>query len=136
VLTVYRRFSGVAWAYSREHEKIQVISSWDSMHSFNRNVEKAPTQLFYGKVGNSAKWGHAIAPHETALRWFKLLLLDDEDIPEEVSESTNFQEALELQKLSGKSPTKIITYGIYGTTLFRKSRWLSGRNLFDSANFV
>ena len=79
------------------------------MHSFNRNVEKSPTQLFYGNVGNSAKWGYAIAPHEMALRWFKLLLLDDDDLPDEVSESTNFQEALELQKLSGKSPTEIIS---------------------------
>lgn len=41
------------------------------------------------------------------MKWFKLLLLDEKDVPSEVLESTHYQQAVILQKKTGKSPTEI-----------------------------
>lgn len=85
-----------------------MVRDWKSKILFTSNVEKAPTQLFYGNIGDSANWGYDIGPDEKALRWFKLLILDEGDVPKAVFESSQFQEAQNLQKASGKSPTEII----------------------------
>ncbi|EMT61794.1 Mitochondrial-type heat shock protein 70 [Fusarium odoratissimum] len=85
-------YSGIAWAYSREPEEIELVTSWDSEFNNCSDVEKAPTQLLYDdKKGTS--WGYSIPASEDALKWFKLLLLDSDDVPIMVSKAELLQKS-------------------------------------------
>ncbi|KAF4975290.1 hypothetical protein FZEAL_7903 [Fusarium zealandicum] len=101
-------FSGVAWAYSREPEEIELVTSWDSELNHCSDIEKAPTQLHYGNDEEAISWGYSIPPDKEALKWFKLLLLDTKDLPDGVSDATQIQEAQRLQKSINKDPVEII----------------------------
>ncbi|KAF4416404.1 hypothetical protein FACUT_12593 [Fusarium acutatum] len=85
-------FSGVAWAYSRQPDDIEI----------------APTQLFYDEKAQGVKWGYGFPSENEPLKWFKLLLLETKDIPVEVAASTQLQEARRLKNRVMKDPIKII----------------------------
>jgi molecular chaperone DnaK (HSP70) len=72
------------------------------------DVEKTPTQLFYGEQDEPTKWGYSIPSDKKALRWFKLLLLDDGDIPAHVSDASQLREAREVRTKLNKDPIEII----------------------------
>ncbi|KAM5380198.1 hypothetical protein ACJZ2D_003649 [Fusarium nematophilum] len=100
-------YSGVAWAYSREPEEIELVTSWDAELNHCSDVEKAPTQLFYD--GDSeATWGYSIPSDKSPLKWFKLLLLDEADVPADVSASSQLREARRLQVAADRDPVDII----------------------------
>ncbi|KAM6531674.1 hypothetical protein FSOLCH5_001128 [Fusarium solani] len=101
-------FSGVAWAYSREPDQIELVTSWDSELNHCSDVEKAPTQLYYDKQADDSQWGYSIPADKDPLKWFKLLLLDDRDVPHEVANSAQLREARRLRKELGKDPVEII----------------------------
>ncbi|KAJ4271772.1 hypothetical protein NW762_000478 [Fusarium torreyae] len=101
-------FSGVAWAYSKQPEEIEIVTSWDSELHHCSDVEKAPTQLHYDGNGGKVSWGYAIAPEKEPLKWFKLLLLDDRDLPPDVARSTQLQEARRLRNEANRDPIEII----------------------------
>ncbi|KAJ3530223.1 hypothetical protein NM208_g9420 [Fusarium decemcellulare] len=101
-------FSGVAWAYSREPDAIELVTSWDSELNHCSDVEKAPTQLYYGNDGKEVLWGYSIPTDKDALKWFKLLLLDEKDLPDGISASTQIREARRLQREINKDPIDII----------------------------
>ncbi|KAL2685560.1 hypothetical protein Neosp_006660 [[Neocosmospora] mangrovei] len=102
------RFSGVAWAYSREPDEIELVTSWDSELNRCSDVGKAPTQLYYGNHGDATQWGYSIPIDKDPLKWFKLLLLDDKDVPSEVANSAQLHEARRLRKELNKDPIEII----------------------------
>ncbi|KAI5466203.1 hypothetical protein BGZ63DRAFT_348373 [Mariannaea sp. PMI_226] len=97
-------YSGVAWAYSGEPEDIEIVTSWDSELNNCSDVEKTPTQLYFGDRKNATKWGYFIPPDKKALCWFKLLLLDDADVPPDVSDSTQLDEAQKMRAKINKDP--------------------------------
>ncbi|KAH7218836.1 hypothetical protein DER44DRAFT_835744 [Fusarium oxysporum] len=100
-------YSGIAWAYSREPEEIELVTSWDSEFNNCSDVEKAPTQLLYDdKKGTS--WGYSIPASEDALKWFKLLLLDSDDVPIMVSKSSQMRCAQKLLDKMRKDPVEVI----------------------------
>ncbi|KAF5667436.1 Hsp70 chaperone protein [Fusarium denticulatum] len=100
-------FSGIAWAYSREPEEIELVTSWDSEFNNCSDVEKAPTQLLYDdKKGTS--WGYSIPADKDALKWFKLLLLDSDDVPIMVSKSSQMRCAQKLLDKMKKDPVEVI----------------------------
>ncbi|KAF4462383.1 hypothetical protein FALBO_10812 [Fusarium albosuccineum] len=101
-------FSGVAWAYSREPDTIELVTSWDSELNHCSDVEKAPTQLYYGNDGKQVLWGYSIPTDKDALKWFKLLLLDEKDLPDGISASTQIQEARRLRTEINKDSIDII----------------------------
>ncbi|KAF4966773.1 hypothetical protein FSARC_5590 [Fusarium sarcochroum] len=101
-------FSGIAWAYSREPDDIEVVTSWETQMSHCSDVEKAPTQLFYDKEDKATTWGYSIPPAKEALKWFKLLLLDELDIPTDLSDSTQLREARNLLKKSKKDVVEVV----------------------------
>jgi hypothetical protein len=102
------RFSGVAWAYSGEPDEIEQVTSWDAKLNHCSDVDKAPTQLFYGDCDEETTWGYSVPTDKDALKWFKLLLLDERDVPADVSESTQISEATCLQKKAKRCPVEII----------------------------
>ncbi|CVK82888.1 hypothetical protein FPRO04_00315 [Fusarium proliferatum] len=101
-------YSGVAWAYSRQPDDIEIVTSWDSQLNHCSDVEKAPTQLFYDERAQGVKWGYGIPSENEPLKWFKLLLLETKDIPVEVAASTQLQESRRLKDKVMKDPIEII----------------------------
>ncbi|RYC84381.1 hypothetical protein BFJ63_vAg12749 [Fusarium oxysporum f. sp. narcissi] len=101
-------YSGVAWAYSREPEEIEIVTSWESELNHCSDVEKAPTQIHYGHNSRDIKWGYGISPEHEPLKWFKLLLLEPKDIPQGAANSAQLKEARRLQSKVGKEPVEIV----------------------------
>ncbi|KAH7269671.1 uncharacterized protein BKA55DRAFT_549285 [Fusarium redolens] len=101
-------FLGVAWAYFRQPDDIEIVTSWGSQLNHCSDVEKAPTQLCYDENGQDVKWGYGIPAEDEPLKWFKLLLLEAKDIPVEVAASTQLQEARRLKNKVMKDPIEII----------------------------
>ncbi|KAL2873752.1 hypothetical protein SGCOL_011067 [Colletotrichum sp. CLE4] len=103
-------FSGVSWAYSGQPDDIEVISRWESKINLNSDKEKVPSCiLFRGKRGNPF-WGYAIPSDgkQEPLKWFKLLLVDERDLPENVRDSSQIATARRLARRANKDPVEII----------------------------
>ncbi|KAF9761346.1 hypothetical protein IL306_003857 [Fusarium sp. DS 682] len=100
-------YSGIAWAYSREPEEIELVTSWDSELNHCSDVEKAPTQLLYDN-NKDTSWGYSIPADKDALKWFKLLLLDSDDVPGDVSISSQLLHAQHLLDEIKKDPVDVI----------------------------
>ncbi|KAI8691181.1 hypothetical protein NCS56_00109900 [Fusarium sp. Ph1] len=100
-------YSGVSWACSREPEEIELVTSWDAELNHCSDVDKAPTKLLYGDDDNTT-WGYSVPADKDALKWFKLLLLDEDGIPCALSASTQLDKARRLQEETNKDPVDII----------------------------
>lgn len=89
-LTMPQSYSGVCWARSTNPEEVNLIKGWPCECHRNRTEIQVPTLYDI----TSGKWGYEITPDMKPLKWFKLLLLNDEDIAkEEVHTATQLQEA-------------------------------------------
>ncbi|KAH8737364.1 hypothetical protein BGZ61DRAFT_488745 [Ilyonectria robusta] len=102
-------FSGVAWAYSGQPDEIEQITNWDTEFNHCSDKEKTPTSILYGDEDEATMWGYSIPPNKDALKWFKLLLLDDKDISKDVSASSQLHEARRLRDVANKDPAEIIS---------------------------
>ncbi|KAI8157119.1 hypothetical protein KHU50_009633 [Colletotrichum sp. SAR 10_65] len=103
-------FSGVSWAWSGQPMDIEIISKWESKLGRNSDKEKTPTTMsFRGKRGE-VTWGYGLAPDgkQEPLKWFKLLLVDDDDLPTSVRESSQIAAAQRLVKSANKDPVEVI----------------------------
>ncbi|OBT67118.1 hypothetical protein VE03_04430 [Pseudogymnoascus sp. 23342-1-I1] len=98
-------YSGAAWATIADFEsdQINIITSWPGT---GREEGKAPTELFYenGKV----MWGYGIPADADPVRWFKLLLLREEDLSEELRQTESVIRARKMLRTTGKSATDLI----------------------------
>ncbi|KAF5495038.1 Heat shock 70 kDa protein 12A [Colletotrichum siamense] len=104
-------FSGASFAHSREPEEIQVISRWESKLNLNSDKEKAPSAiLFPGKRG-TVSWGYGIPPNakQEPMRWFKLLLVDEKDLPNKVKDSPQIAAARKMVEEENKDPVEVIS---------------------------
>ncbi|KFA54890.1 hypothetical protein S40293_08558 [Stachybotrys chartarum IBT 40293] len=79
-------YSGVAWATSNKPEQINTITNWNSKLNRNSDKEKAPTAISYSSSPPS--WGYSTPLDEDPVQWFKLLLLDEEDLQSQLRSST------------------------------------------------
>lgn len=103
----FRRYSGVAWAYSKQPEDVKIITNWDSTEWLNADKGKAPTKISYGQAEDDMTWGYGIGNTEAA-EWFKLLLLDEGDMDEEKKKSPQIKRARTLLQRAGKSPVQAV----------------------------
>jgi hypothetical protein len=62
--------------------------------------------LYDDKKGTS--WGYSIPASKDALKWFKLLLLDSDDVPIMVSKSSQMRCAQKLLDKMRKDPVEVI----------------------------
>jgi hypothetical protein len=99
------RFSGAAWATDEDFraEHINVITSWPG---YGREEGKAPTELFYedGKV----MWGYEIPVDAAPVSWFKLLLVKDADLSEELRSSEFLLRGRKMLRENGKTAIDLI----------------------------
>lgn len=85
-----------------------MVTDWETELNRCSDVEKAPTQISFGDKKEKTTWGFGVSAEKDALKWFKLLLLDEEDVSKDVAGSTQYQEARTLQGKLGKSAIEII----------------------------
>ncbi|KAI1425006.1 actin-like ATPase domain-containing protein [Xylaria sp. FL1777] len=101
-------YSGVAWATvdDLEDSEINIISSWPGSR---REDGKAPTELFYEY--DRVMWGYEVPSDADPVLWFKLLLLREEDLEEELRQSDYYIRAKrKLRELDKTSVDLIADY--------------------------
>ncbi|KAL2808589.1 hypothetical protein BJX63DRAFT_408776 [Aspergillus granulosus] len=98
-------FSGAAWATvdDFESDQINLITNWPG---YGREEGKAPTELFY-EYGN-VMWGYDIPADADPVRWFKLLLLRDEDLAPELRASDFVLRGRKMLRELNKTATEVI----------------------------
>ncbi|KAM3543706.1 hypothetical protein ARSEF1564_003366 [Beauveria bassiana] len=101
-------FSGAAWAISKRPADIHVITNWESEYNGCSDRGKCPTQLQYGTIDHQTPWGYNIPADKDVVRWFKLLLLDEADLPSAVLKDPQYREAREQVKRLSFSPTELV----------------------------
>lgn len=93
---------------SGQPESIEVVTSWDTDRNHCSDIEKAPTELCFTDTQNDPSWGYGIPITKEGIKWFKLLLLDDGDVPPEVAASSHLATARMMQQRIGKSPIELV----------------------------
>jgi hypothetical protein len=81
------------------------VRNWESIGG-QKTEAKVPSQILY--KGDQIKWGFNIPPDEKPLRWFKMLLLRDEDMELKVHDSTYIKEVREMLKKLNKSAEDVV----------------------------
>jgi hypothetical protein len=95
----------VAWATFADFEsdQINLITTWPGT---GREEGKVPTELFY--EDDEMMWGYEIPVDGDPIRWFKLLLLKDEDLAEELRSSEFILRGRRMLKENNKTATELI----------------------------
>ncbi|KAK0636532.1 hypothetical protein B0T17DRAFT_571447 [Bombardia bombarda] len=101
-------YSGVAFTWSENIDKMEIITSWDSDLHSNSDEKKAPTAISFGSKGQ-VTWGYSIPREADQVKWFKLLLLDEDDLPSDVRNSNKIRAAREYLKKHNKKPVDVIS---------------------------
>lgn len=99
------RFSGVAYATRSEFidKNISVIMEWPGC---GRDEGKCPTELMYEH--EDSWWGYDLPKVGDPIRWFKLLLLNNEDLQEGVKSSAFYLAAKEKVRRENLKPVDLV----------------------------
>lgn len=100
-------YSGVAWCWSGQPDNIQLVTRWKTRLNLAQDNAKAPTEIHYGVNGEIA-WGYDVPPDQEAIRWFKLLLVNDSDLDKDIRNSPQLKRAKELLRQLKKTPVDVI----------------------------
>lgn len=85
-----------------------MVSAWGGLAYYQASdKEKAPSVLSYNSEGQVTTWGYGFAPPEEPVKWFKLLLLDEEDLTEELRKSDELMQAKAILKRHNKEPVEV-----------------------------
>ncbi|KAM7215780.1 hypothetical protein V8F06_008803 [Rhypophila decipiens] len=98
-------FSGAAWATTDDlkSDQINLITSWPGT---GREEGKAPTELFY--EDGETMWGYGVPSDTDPVRWFKLLLLNEEDIGGELRSSEFLIRGRRMLRENSKSAEDLV----------------------------
>lgn len=99
-------YSGVTWASQADFESqhINLITSWPGS---GREEGKAPTELYY--EDDKISWGFEIDSDIDAIKWFKLLLLKEEDLSPELRFSEFLLRARKMMRENDKTAIDLIS---------------------------
>ncbi|KAI0163950.1 hypothetical protein GGR57DRAFT_498034 [Xylariaceae sp. FL1272] len=104
-------FSGVSWLLHKdgtESGKPEVIDIWPALLARDSSQVKVPSKLYYDPESKDVVFGYNIPADAQPIEWFKLLLLEPEDLQDHVRDSTHIKLAkLRMQEL-GKSPVDLV----------------------------
>lgn len=81
-------YSGLAFTWSDNPKEITLLMDVDDS---NNDDPKIPSSIYYD--GEQVVWGDAAQEELEALQWFKLLLLEEEQLPQKIRESQHIQKA-------------------------------------------
>lgn len=98
-------YSGAAWATRKdfENQEINLITNWPGS---GREEGKTPTELFYEH--DQIMWGHEVPAEADPVRWFKLLLLKDEDLDKDLQTSEFLCRARKMLRENQKTAIELI----------------------------
>ncbi|KAI0532864.1 hypothetical protein GGR58DRAFT_148013 [Xylaria digitata] len=99
-------FSGVAWATAADFmsDNINIITSWPKNGS---EEGKVPTEMYYEQDG-SVLWGSLVEPDCDPVRWFKLLLVHEEDLDPDLKSSEFIHKARKFLAEEGKTAVNLV----------------------------
>lgn len=97
-----RSYSGVAWATASDFGRRQVnhITVWPEGRG---EQGKTPSEICYDEDDENPTWGYGIPVEGDPVRWFKLLLLNNEDIPEYIRDSDYLIRGRKMMRENGKT---------------------------------
>lgn len=108
-------YSGVAFTWSKKIDRIDIVRSWESDEHNNSDEDKTSTAVSFG-VRNKVRWGYDVLPDAEQAKWFKLLLIDDADLPDDVRNSAKLGKARAYLKKHNKNPVEV-------TAVFLRHLW-------------
>ena len=90
-------------------DNIHVVSQWRGVHELSPYERvKVPTKIAYDPDGKIT-WGYEVPDDADAIEWFKLLLVKNSDLPEQLQNSANTQVPREKLKALGKTTKDVIS---------------------------
>ncbi|KAI6777814.1 uncharacterized protein J7T54_000404 [Emericellopsis cladophorae] len=102
-------FSGVAYALSTNPQQISIVSRWKGeLYYQTKDKQKVPRVIAYDKSGQPIAWGYEIQYSHTPLKWLKLLLVEEDELPSHLSSSAEYKSLKKQIKALQKSPVTII----------------------------
>ncbi|KAF4459287.1 Heat shock 70 kDa 12B [Fusarium albosuccineum] len=114
-------YSGVAWSSSARKNKPKPVTNWKTLKNFNSDKEKVPSAIHYDENSEEGPaWGYAVPLDENVLRWFKLLIIDEKDLPSKIRGSPQINTARARLLQLNKTPTEAI--GDYLRAVWKHSR--------------
>lgn len=87
---------------------IHVSKGWDSEDYSNADSDKTPTRIAYDQNKNVTTWGYGAESTET-VEWFKMLLLEYEDMDRDARRSDRIEKARERLADLQMSPVEVIS---------------------------
>ncbi|CAJ2512398.1 Uu.00g054130.m01.CDS01 [Anthostomella pinea] len=113
-------FSGVAAAFTPH--RVSVVQQWPATSNYNSDSVKVPSAIRYTKLGVRhvpTSWGFQVPGDSgdydddeqgegTSVRWFKLLLPTDEEVPVHLRQSDHLQKARDSLVLLGKDEVTVV----------------------------
>ncbi|KAF6790673.1 Hsp70 family chaperone [Colletotrichum sojae] len=121
-------FSGVSWAFSGQPNDIEIITRWKAQLRFDSDTEKTPSTLLYQVPSFNGR---------EPLKWFKLLLIDENDLTPELRASPQIAAAWKILLDSNKNAIEVISD--YLKNLWNHSiesiKLTAGKKLVDLCKF-
>ncbi|KAF5547314.1 heat shock 70 kDa 12B [Fusarium mexicanum] len=114
-------YSGIAWCRAGDINEIKFITNWKKRSFAQGDKQKVPSAIFYHHLNDEdPEWGATTPQDDTVLRWFKLLLVDEKDLPDHIRHSVQLKTARALMLKANKTPVQIL--GDYLRQLWRHCR--------------
>lgn len=104
--TSIRSNSGAAWATAADIKENRVHSVMRWPGRTERGEVKAPTELFY--EDDELLWGFEVPMDADPVRWFKLLLLKEEDLDDDVKASEPLLRARKMLRENNKTAVDLV----------------------------
>nr|POE77908.1 hypothetical protein CFP56_09551 [Quercus suber] len=101
-------YSGVSWCWSGLPDDIKLVTRWQTRFNFTSDSAKTPTELCYDTTDGKPAWGFDIPANKEAIAWFKLLLVDQDKLPEKYRESKQLMRARKLAADASKTPVDLV----------------------------
>lgn len=105
---IHLRYTGVGFSWSEKDDGISVVMSWNDS---NQDFEKVPSAINFDVTanGDNTTWGYGAKGLAGAIEWFKLLLVDKEDLPTEVGKSKQVQAARKRLRELNKTVSDVVS---------------------------
>jgi molecular chaperone DnaK (HSP70) len=103
----------VAYAFCKDNaipgkNDIHVVLRWSEAHGFNEDQAKVPSQIYYANPQAEPLFGVQIPEGVKPICWFKLLLLEERDLPRHLRQAEELKQArYEINKL-GKEVVEVV----------------------------
>ncbi|KAI0453565.1 hypothetical protein F5B21DRAFT_525719 [Xylaria acuta] len=104
-------YTGVSWLFCKENTPVrepEVVTHWLSALSKNNDRSKVPSRIHYDKETGEIKWGYNIPTDIQPIEWFKLLLLEQDDLPVNLRHSSHIQAARDMMENVGKTAIELV----------------------------